>query len=349
VILDVVYNHLGPDGNYLSQFTDSWFTDRHVTDWGEPINFYGPGSEGVREFYVANAAYWIREFHLDGLRLDATQNIYDSSPTHLLAEAVRAARAAAGGRALVVVAENEPQETHLVRAPDQGGYGIDALWNDDYHHTAMVALTGRAEAYYSDYGGSPQELISALRWGYLFQGQHYRWQEQRRGAPGLDLPARAFVAFIQNHDQVANTDSGKRVHELTGRARLRAMTALTLLGPGTPMLFMGQEFAASARFLYFADHGRELAEKVHAGGRSSWRSSPAWPPPRCRRASPTPPTRRPSAPASWTRASASGTRGRTRCTATCCACAARPPPSPRRTRRGCTARCSARTRSACAS
>ena len=265
VILDVVYNHLGPDGNYLAQFSDSWFTDRHVTDWGDPINFYGPGSEGVREFYVANAAYWIREFHLDGLRLDATQNIYDRPESHVLTEAVRAAREAAGGRPLVIVAENEPQETHLVRAPERGGYGIDALWNDDFHHTAMVALTGRAEAYYSDYGGTPQELVSALRWGYLFQGQNYRWQAQRRGTPGLDLPARAFVTFIQNHDQVANTDSGKRIHELTGRARLRAMTALTLLGPGTPMLFMGQEFAASARFLYFADHGRELAEKVHAG------------------------------------------------------------------------------------
>src|SRR4051794_28835452 len=159
VMLDVVYNHLGPDGNYLTQFSDSWFTDRHVTDWGEPINFYGPGSGPVREFYVANAAYWIREFHLDGLRLDATQNIYDRPENHVLAEVVRAARAAAGGRSIVIVAENEPQETRLVRAPERGGYGIDALWNDDFHHTAMVALTGRAEAYYGDYRGTPQELV----------------------------------------------------------------------------------------------------------------------------------------------------------------------------------------------
>lgn len=265
VILDVVYNHLGPDGNYLTRFSDSWFTDRHVTDWGDPINFYGPGSGPVREFYVRNAAYWIREFHLDGLRLDATQNIYDRPERHVVAELTAAARAAAAPRTIFVVAENEPQETVLVRPPEQGGWGLDALWNDDFHHSAMVALTGRAEAYYWDYRGAPQEFISAVRWGYLYQGQRYAWQKQRRGTPALDVPAPAFVNFIQNHDQVANTDSGKRAHALTAPARLRAMTALTLLAPGTPMLFMGQEFAASARFLFFADHEPELARKVWAG------------------------------------------------------------------------------------
>ncbi|HEX8904237.1 MAG TPA: malto-oligosyltrehalose trehalohydrolase [Longimicrobiaceae bacterium] len=260
VILDVVYNHLGPDGNYLTQFSDTWFTDRHETDWGEPLNFYGPGSGAVREFYISNAAYWIREFHLDGLRLDATQNIYDRSPRHVIAELTQAARDAARPRSIVVVAENEPQETVLVRE-----WGVDALWNDDFHHSAMVALTGRAEAYYTDYRGTPQEFVSAAKWGYLYQGQRYAWQKHRRGTPALDLPAPAFVDFIQNHDQVANTDSGKRVHALASPARVRAMTALTLLMPGTPMLFMGQEFAASVRWVYFADHEPELAGKVWAG------------------------------------------------------------------------------------
>jgi maltooligosyltrehalose trehalohydrolase len=267
VILDVVYNHLGPDGNYLTQFSDSWFTDRHETEWGEPIGFYGPGSGPVREFYVQNAVYWIREFHLDGLRLDATQSIFDRSAEHVVAELTRAAREAAAPRRIFVVAENEPQETVLVRAPERGGWGLDGLWNDDLHHAAMVALTGRAEAYYTDYRGTPQELVSAAKWGYLYQGQRYAWQKQRRGTPALDLPARAFVTFIQNHDQVANSDSGKRIHALTSPARLRAMTAYLLLIPGTPMLFMGQEFAASARFLYFADHEPELARKVWAGRR----------------------------------------------------------------------------------
>ena len=267
VILDVVYNHLGPDGNYLSQFSDTWFTDRHRTEWGEPLRFYGPGSAGVREFYLANAAYWIREFHLDGLRLDATQNVYDTSEPHVLAELARAAREAAGERSIVVVAENEPQEAALVRAPGRGGFGMDALWNDDFHHAAIVALTGRRDAYYKDYRGTPQELVSAARWGFLYQGQRYAWQGQRRGEPAYDLAAPAFVHYLQNHDQVANSLAGERLHRLTSPGRLRALTALTLLSPQTPMLFMGQEFAASAPFLYFADHEPELAARVHAGRR----------------------------------------------------------------------------------
>ena len=275
VILDVVYNHLGPDGNYLSRFSDSWFTDQHVTDWGDPLRFYGPGSEGVRAFFLANAAYWIREFHLDGLRLDATQNVYDATEPHVLAEVVRVAREAAGDRSVVVVAENESQEARLVRPPERGGWGIDCVWNDDFHHSAQVALTGRAEAYYTDYRGTPQEMVSAAKRGYLFQGQRYDWQKQRRGTPVLDVPAAAFVHFLQNHDQVANSGAGERCHRLTSPARLRAMTALTLLGPATPMLFMGQEFASSAPFLYFADHEPELAEKVREGRREFLRQFPS--------------------------------------------------------------------------
>ena len=256
VILDVVYNHLGPDGNYLSDFSPDYFTDRYTNDWGRAINFEGPPE--ARAFFVENAGYWIDEYHFDGLRLDATQDIRDASPVHVLADITRRVRAAAGGRRAYVVAENEPQDTRLVRDPSRGGYGLDALWNDDYHHSAAVSLTGRREAYYTDYKGSVQEFISCAKYGYIYQGQWYRWQEKRRGTPGLDLPLHTFVAYIENHDQVANSAFGRRLHQISSPPRYRAITALTLLGPSTPMLFQGQEFASTSPFLYFADHREEL-------------------------------------------------------------------------------------------
>jgi maltooligosyltrehalose trehalohydrolase len=206
-----------------------------------------------------------QKYHMDGLRLDATQSIFDESGDHILAALGREVRAAARGRAPIVIAENEPQHTRLVRAPERGGYGLDALWNDDLHHSAVVALTGKSEAYYTDFRGSPQEFISAVKYGYLYQGQRYKWQRQRRGTPALDLPPAAFVTFIENHDQVANSVRGERLHRSTSPGRLRAMTAFLLLAPGTPMLFQGQEFASSAPFLYFADHQGELGRTVREG------------------------------------------------------------------------------------
>lgn len=265
VILDVVYNHFGPDGNYVGQFSPDYFSSKYKNEWGEALNFDGENSSAVREFFIANAACWIEEFHLDGLRLDATQQIFDDSPTHILTEVGEAVRRAAKGRGTFVVNENESQHTRLVRDPSVGGCGLDALWNDDFHHAARVALTGRNEAYYSDYRGTPQEIISAIKWGYLYQGQRYEWQDCRRGTPALDLPPTRFVSFLQNHDQVANSLRGQRLHQLTTPGRFRAMTTLLLLGPQTPMLFMGQEFAASAPFVYFADHNPELAPLVRKG------------------------------------------------------------------------------------
>ena len=265
VILDVVYNHLGPDGNYVPSFSNDYFTKKHEIEWGEAINFDGPNSGPVREFFVANAGYWIDEFHLDGLRLDATQSIHDDSPVHVLTEIAQRARAAAGKRSIILVAENEPQHSNLVRAPEARGSGLDALWNDDFHHSAMVALTGRNEAYYSDYLGSPQEFISAAKHGFLYQGQLYSWQGKRRGQPTAGLEPAAFVTYIQNHDQVANSGRGLRAQCLTDPGRLKAMTALLLLAPGTPMLFQGQEFAASNPFFFFADLTEELAPAVHQG------------------------------------------------------------------------------------
>ena len=265
VILDVVYNHVGPDGNYLSDFSRDYFTKRYENDWGEAINF--ETSPPARAFFVENGAYWVDEFHFDGLRLDATQDIHDVSREHVIAEMVRTARAAAGSRRIYVVAENEPQETEVVRTPAAGGFGGDALWNDDYHHTAVVALTGKREAYYFDYKGSSQEFVSCAKYGYLYQGQWYHWQKKRRGTPGLDVPPHSFIAYLENHDQVANTPFGRRLHQLSSPSRLRALTALTLLGPATPMLFQGQEFASSAPFLYFADHKPELCGPVSDGRR----------------------------------------------------------------------------------
>ncbi len=265
VILDVVYNHLGPDGNYLKAFSPFYFSSKYKTDWGEALNFDGEHSGPVRAFYEANATYWIDEFHLDGLRVDATQDIFDDSPVHILRDIARATRRAAGKRSVVLIAENEPQRTMLVRPENAGGYGLDALWNDDFHHSALVALTGRNEAYYSDYLGRPREFISVAKYGYLYQGQWYKWQTQPRGTPTFDLPPGAFVNFIQNHDQVANTARGERPNLLTAKAKYRAMSALLMLMPGTPMLFQGQEFGATTPFPYFCDHKAELSKVVREG------------------------------------------------------------------------------------
>lgn len=267
VILDVVYNHFGPSGNYLTRFSPHYTSQRYDNEWGDAINFDGEHSAPVREFFACNAAYWIAEFHFDGLRLDATQCLFDASPTHIVAEIARQARAAAPHRNIYLCAENEPQHAEMARPPEQGGHGLDAMWNDDFHHSATVAATGACDAYYSETRGTPQELISSLKWGFLYQGQFYAWQKKRRGHPALDLPATAFIQFLQNHDQVANSARGQRLHQLTTPGRLRALTALMLLTPCTPLLFQGQEFAASAPFLYFARHEDELNELIGKGRR----------------------------------------------------------------------------------
>jgi maltooligosyltrehalose trehalohydrolase len=267
VILDVVYNHVGPSGSYLREFSDTYFSDRYPNEWGDPLNFDGPGHEGVREHFVQNACYWIAEYHLDGLRLDATQSIHDASPVHVLAELSRRARLAAGNRGIVLIGENEPQDVRCLGSLDRGGYGLDALWSDDFHHAARVALTGRREAYYTDYLGRPQELVSLVKRGFLFQGQRYAWQGKPRGTRVTGEPASAFVFYLENHDQVANQTYGVRLHQLAAPSTLRAMTALLLLAPQTPLIFMGQEFGASSPFLFFADHEPPLARAVSQGRR----------------------------------------------------------------------------------
>jgi maltooligosyltrehalose trehalohydrolase len=265
VILDVVYNHFGPVDNLLPQFAEEYVSNRHPNEWGAGINFDGENSAPVREFVRANVKYWIDEFHLDGLRFDATQSIHDESREHILTELVQTARETAGSRQVLIVAENEPQHVRMLRPRSAGGHGMDAAWNDDFHHSATVNLTGHNEAYYSDYLGSVAELLAAAKRGFLYQGQRSQWQKQTRGTPTVGLPATAFVNFLQNHDQIASSGLGERIDKLTSPGRLRAMTALWLLLPQTPMFFQGQEFAASSPFLYFADTSGEQARRVAAG------------------------------------------------------------------------------------
>jgi len=266
VILDVVYNHFGPDGNYLGSFSNDYLRRDKENEWGDAINFDGENCGPVREFFITNGRYWIEEFHFDGFRFDATQCIFDRSEEFIVGAIGRAAREAAGERSIVLIAESETQEAKMVRPRSEGGDDLDGLWNDDWHHAAFVALTGRSEAYYSDYSGRPQEFISTAKYGYLFQGQPYSWQEAPRGHPALGLKAEAFVSFLENHDQVSNSATGDRLRLQTSPGRYRAMTALLLLGPWTPLLFQGEEFGASTPFRYFSEAGDDkLREAVKKG------------------------------------------------------------------------------------
>ena len=285
VILDVVYNHFGPDGNYLSAFSDEYVTDRHPNEWGQAINFDGPGSSEVRKFFIENACYWIHEFHLDGLRIDATQAIYDFSPTHILGEISQRVRQVAQPRTVVLLAECESQEIRAIRPVEHGGWGLDAVWSDDFHHACRVAATGRSEAYYTDYRGSPQELISLLKRSFLYQGQRYEWQRKSRGTVVKDEPASAFVFYLQNHDQVGNSVFGERLHTQTSLGRYRALLALLLLAPQTPMLFMGQELGGTSPFLFFVDYpGNDIGPQVFQGRKTFLSQFPSFATPEAQQA-----------------------------------------------------------------
>jgi maltooligosyltrehalose trehalohydrolase len=257
VILDVVYNHFGPSGNTMFEWSPR-YKAAHGTEWGEALAFE---ERGARDYYVANAAYWIDEFHFDGLRLDATQAIKDEGDVHILTEIVKAAREAGAGRQIFVVGENEPQDSRLLAEP----IGLDALWNDDFHHTARVAMTGVVDGYLHDYGGTPQELVSAVKRGFLYQGQFYPWQQNPRGTPTRGYAPHRFVHFLENHDQVANLGFGERLAELAITGQLRAMTAVLLLGPALPMLFQGQETGSRRPWLFFVDHCDALKAPIREG------------------------------------------------------------------------------------
>jgi maltooligosyltrehalose trehalohydrolase len=270
VILDVVYNHFGPDGNYLGAFSEDYLVRNKAHEWGDAINFDGPNSGPVREFFITNGSYWIDEFHFDGFRFDALHAIRDRSSEYIIGAIGRAARKAAGARSIILVAENDRQEARMVRPRTDGGDDLDGMWNDDCHHSAVVALTDRKEAYFGDYQGAPQEFISAAKYGFLYQGQALSWQKALRGSPTIGIAPEAFVCFIENHDQIANTGRGERIRFQTSPARYRAMTALLLLGPWTPLLFQGEEFGASSPFMFFADIGDASVRDAIRKGRAEW-------------------------------------------------------------------------------
>ena len=264
VILDVVYNHIGPLGSVLHEYSDHYFSD-HDSEWGRGFNLDGANAAPVRLFMKANVRMWIDEYHFDGLRFDAVHAIVDRSREHLVDELTRCAREWAAPRRQYMVAENEAQNVSFLTRPDRGGAGVDGIWNEDWHHAAFVALTGNSEAYFTDYTGQAHEFAAMARWNLLYQGQWYSWQKKRRGTDARDFPPSSFVSFLENHDQVANTGSGTRLYRLVDPALWRAFTALLLLGPAVPMLFQGQERAVSEPFTYFADHEGELAEAVREG------------------------------------------------------------------------------------
>jgi malto-oligosyltrehalose trehalohydrolase len=277
VLLDVVYNHFGPDGNCLHALAPSFFTDRHATPWGAAINFDGPDSGPVRAFFVENALYWLAEFHLDGLRLDAVHAIRDDSATHILDELARRVRTALPDRHIHLVLENEGNQAHhLEREADDAPRAYTAQWNDDVHHVLHVAATGEGEGYYADYLGDTAKLARALAEGFAFQGEVMPYRGHARGEPSADLPPTAFVAFTQNHDQIGNRAFGERLGTLAPPEAVRACAAVLLLLPQIPMLFMGEEWAASQPFLFFCDFGAGLADAVREGRRAEFARFPAF-------------------------------------------------------------------------
>jgi maltooligosyltrehalose trehalohydrolase len=268
VILDVVYNHLGNEGNYL-RFFGPYFTGRHKTPWGEAINYDQAGSEGVRSYFVRNALYWIREYHIDGLRLDAVQTIYDDSPRHILAEISESVAALAEelGRTVCVIAETDENDEKLVRSMDAGGFGLDAIWSDDFHHAIHTLFTGENRGYYQDFG-RPEQIALALQEGFVYQGEPFQfWGGQPRGTSSARIPAPAHVICIQNHDQVGNRARGERLTALVPRGARMLAAALLLLAPETPLLFMGQEFDETNPFLFFTDYGDPALQKAVSDGR----------------------------------------------------------------------------------
>lgn len=271
VLLDVVYNHLGPDGNYLRVFSPTYFTDRYQTPWGEAVNMDGPGSRPVREFFITNALYWAHEYHLDGLRLDAVHAIFDESTPPILAELATRLRASLPpDRHFLLIAESEANDPQLVRPTQRGGWGLDGVWADDFHHQVRVALTGEQDGYYADYSGSAADLATTIRRGWFYTGQPTLRSGQPRGAPADDIAAAHFVYCIQNHDQVGNRAFGERLHHQVPLAAYRAASALLLLAPQTPLLWMGQEWAASTPFLFFTDHNQTLGRLVTEGRRKEF-------------------------------------------------------------------------------
>jgi malto-oligosyltrehalose trehalohydrolase len=285
VLLDVVYNHFGPEGNYLHTYADAFFTDRHQTPWGAAINFDAAGSEVVREFFIHNALYWLEEYHLDGLRLDAVHAIQDDSAQHILAELEERVRSGPGReRHVHLVLENDNNDARYL------DWGYDAQWNDDIHHSFHALLTGESDGYYHDYAQQPITLLGrCLAEGFAYQGDPSPYRRgERRGQPSAYLPPTRFISFLQNHDQIGNRAFGERLTELAQPDALRAAIAILLLAPSPPLLFMGEEWGTRRRFPFFCDFGPELAQAVTAGRRREFAHFERFQDPRVRETIPDP-------------------------------------------------------------
>lgn len=287
VMLDVVYNHLGPDGAYMSTFVPEFFTPRHRSPWGDGVNVDGPGSDLVRRFFIENACHWVAEYHVDGLRLDATHAIADDSPTHIVSEIARAARQATPRR-VMIVAEDHRNDARLLRAPQEGGWELDGVWADDFHHIMRRILAGDREGYYEDFEASVPDLVDTIQRGWFYTGQHSRHLGTARGTDPAGVPRRACVICLQNHDQIGNRAFGDRLHHEVSLAAYRAAAAVLLLAPETPLLFMGQEWAASTPFRYFTDHTPELGSAVVRGRRREFARFSAFSDPGARERIPSP-------------------------------------------------------------
>jgi maltooligosyltrehalose trehalohydrolase len=271
VVLDVVYSHLGPEGNYLREFAP-YFTDRYTTPWGEAVNYDGEGSRPVRDFIIANACYWIREFHMDGLRLDAIHGIHDRSPVHILRELNAAVQRLARrlGRPVPVIAESDLNDRRVIESVQKGGYGLAGQWCDDFHHCLHAILTGERHGYYADFGALAQ-LAKAYTHGFVYDGCHSPYRNRPHGTPSRDLPGERFVVCSQNHDQVGNRARGERLSSLVGFAALKLAAAAVLLSPSIPLLFMGEEHGERTPFLFFTDFGDpDLCAAVRRGRREEF-------------------------------------------------------------------------------
>lgn len=278
VLLDVVYNHLGPVGNYLGRF-GRYFTERHATPWGPAVNLDGPESTEVRRFFCDNALMWLRDYHFDGLRIDAVHAFFDASAIHFLEQLAgeTAGYSACTGRHAVLIAESDLNDPRIVTSREAGGYGIDAQWSDDFHHALHALLTGETNSYYSDFGSLAQ-LAKALRNGFVYDGCDSKFRRRRHGRPVVNLPGWRFLGYMQTHDQVGNRARGERSSRLMNANRLKLAAALVFCSPFIPMLFQGEEFGATTPFLYFADHEDEDLALAVAEGRRREFAAFGWDP-----------------------------------------------------------------------
>ena len=272
VVLDVVYNHLGPSGNYLPKFAP-YFTDRHNTPWGDALNFDGPHSDEVRRYFCDNALMWLRDYHVDGLRLDAVHAIVDTSAITFLEQLATEVDVLKAhlGRHLTLIAESDLNDPRVVRPWEIGGFGIDAQWSDDFHHALHSVITGEKNGYYSDFG-SIRDLATAFETSYVYTGRRSKFRGKRHGRPPIGLTGHHFLGYVQNHDQLGNRARGDRLCHLTSKERAKVAAALVLTAPFIPMLFQGEEFGSNSPFQFFADFSEEpeLAKAVSEGRRKEF-------------------------------------------------------------------------------